>query len=469
MSFGANWLGIGCFGVVMLSCSGTLSALETAPSEGEIPQNDGGSSPQLDAGVLDAGVTEEKDAGAACVGCGLCAGATGVPTAFEQTLLDLPPQSWFEAPNSKMRPVCVPDSLGVRLIVGCTAVIGAWSSGAFDSIRRRMMVWGGGHADYGGNELYGFDLRTGTWSRVTEPSLVPAGTMPANFFNRDPLPDGQPVSRHTYGGIQFLEHLGLLWAHGGSQATNGNGTNRTWMFDADGGWSQRAPGVGGYCLATSYDAPSGQMMVYSSEYLHIYNVNTDTWKTVPGFGYASTGLWPRYGFSGDKTGVVDPRRRLFWVMGGTGRRSPNEPPLGGHGNVMVWDVVAQRAVTNEWITTGGGDFSNASFISSTYAGQRFESGGGDVYNVMAPGVDYDPTTDSFVAWPNWGPPYILDLATKVWTKGSAVGAPPITRASNSGGTYGRWRYLAMYNVFVLVNSVDQNVFFYKHSAGCGPQ
>ncbi|MDI1450127.1 hypothetical protein [Polyangium sp. 6x1] len=32
----------------------------------------------------------------------------------------------------------------------------------------------------------------------------------------------------------------------------------------------------------------------------------------------------------------------------------------------------------------------------------------------------------------------------------------------------RFRYIAQYNVFVLVNRADENVFFYKHTAGCGP-
>ena len=41
-------------------------------------------------------------------------------------------------------------------------------------------------------------------------------------------------------------------------------------------------------------------------------------------------------------------------------------------------------------------------------------------------------------------------------------------SETSGGTYGRWRYVDAYNVFILVNSVDENVYFYKHTPGCGP-
>jgi hypothetical protein len=64
-----------------------------------------------------------------------------------------------------------------------------------------------------------------------------------------------------------------------------------------------------------------------------------------------------------------------------------------------------------------------------------------------------------------GAPYALDLDTREWTLGGEVGAPV---SAASGGTFGRWRYVAAYNVFILVNSVDENVHFYKHTFGCGP-
>lgn len=59
------------------------------------------------------------------------------------------------------------------------------------------------------------------------------------------------------------------------------------------------------------------------------------------------------------------------------------------------------------------------------------------------------TTGAFVAWPDQGSPYALDLATKTWTRLSA-----------------RWRYLPKYNVFILVSSVDEDVYFYKDTR-CG--
>jgi hypothetical protein len=401
--------------------------------------------PRPDAPTTDA-LPPPPDAGGPCVGCPPCVEG-GSLTAFERTLIELPPQTWYQAPASHLVDVCVPD--GVAGVIGCRGITAAWSGGAYDSTRRRMIVWGGGHDDYWGNELYGFDMRTGSWSRLTEPSQIPEGETSESFFNRDPLSDGQPASRHTYDGVEFLPDVDLLWAHGGSRARDGNGTTVTWVYDDATGWSQRAVGVGGYDLATAYDPSSQKVMVLASESLHVYDVAADTWTALPGWGYPP--LWPRYAYGGDRTGVVDPTRGLFWAV--------------GNGTVLVWDIAAATAVTDSWPTTGGGDHSNRARLGETYPDQVFESGGGAVYDVSAPGIDYDSASDALVAWPNDGAPYALDLETREWTIGGASGAPT---SANSGGTFGRWRYVDAYNVFVLVNAVDENVHFYKHTSGCGP-
>ncbi len=435
--------------VTSLGCGDETGSDDGGATTDAAGMDAGGDSGPSDAGALDAArrdsSTPRADGGPACIGCGPCIDGD-TPSAFEQTLIELTPQTWFEAPSSHMRDVCVPDSLGVRGVGGCGQIIDAWNGGAYDSARRRMIIWGGGHDDYWGNELYGFDLRTGTWSRITEPSLIPDGVDRDDFLSRDPLPDGQPVSRHTYDDMEFLDDLDLLWAQGGARARDGNATNVTWVFDAS-AWSQRSAGPGGLALASAYDPSSRQVFVMGSESLSIYDVDGDRWSEAPGFGFPP--LWPRYAVGGDRTGEVDSNRRLFWAV--------------GNGLVFVWDIDAEAVVTDDWVTTGGGDYTNAEQVGAR-ADQLFESGGGAVYNTPAPGFAYDTATDDFVAWPNAGAPYALDLETRTWTVGGAAGAPT---SETSGGTYGRWRYIAAYNVFILVNSVDENVYFYKHSSGCG--
>ena len=70
-----------------------------------------------------------------------------------------------------------------------------------------------------GYVLYAFDLREGRWSRLTDPTSVPD----ASVLNQDPMPDGSPISRHTYDGVEYLTHLDALFGHGGSRARDGSG------------------------------------------------------------------------------------------------------------------------------------------------------------------------------------------------------------------------------------------------------
>jgi hypothetical protein len=320
-----------------------------------------------------------------------------------------------------------------------------------------MIVWGGGHADYAGNELYAFDLRTGTWSQITPQSQVPEGTMPGDFFSRDPLPDGQPVSRHSYDGVEFLPDLDLLWAHGGSRALDGLSTRITWFYDANSGWSARSPmGPGGVELATAYDPGTRRVLIHGAG-MCIYEVNADTWSCDNAWGFPP--LWPRHTAGFEKTAVVDTRRGLFWSVGG---RCPSPDGM-CYGTILVWNVAEGRDVTDDWVTTGAGEYDNGNIVDRFYPEQHFRSGGGIIYYANAPGIDYDSAADDLVAWPNQGPPYALDLETKEWTVGETVGAP----VGEQHGTYGRWRYVDAYNVFILVNRADDNVYFYKITSGCG--
>ncbi len=411
---------------------------------------DGGADGRVD-GAADTSIDTTMpvvDGGEACIGCGPCLDGTTETTAFEQTLIELPGDTWFEAPDTQMQAVCVDDSVGVGGVIGCRGVVDAWSSGAFDSGRGRMLVWGGGHDDYWGNELYAFNLADGAWERITEPSTIPEGMTDTDFFNRDPLPDGRPNSRHTYDGIEYLADLDLLWGHGGSRARDGNSTPINWFFDpTTSTWSTRAEGPGGFSNASAYDEARRRIFVKRSESLHVYDVDADVWTDVPGFGFEP--LWPRYAVGGDKTGAFDPTRGLFWSV--------------GSGEIMVWDSASNTDATDDWVTTGGGDYSNADGAGSR-PDQLFESGGGDIYDASAPGFAYSTADDAFVAWPNGGPPYILDLESRAWTIGNPDGAPT---SDTSGGTYGRWAYVAAFNVFVLVNAIEENVYFYKHTPGCG--
>ncbi|MEM9070147.1 MAG: hypothetical protein AAGE52_16690 [Myxococcota bacterium] len=441
--------------VFLLACGdddgATDAAADTAVAE-DAGGDTGGEDSGRDAARADAafdagpdpecgnGMCERGESAASCADdCAPCRPLPDGATDLEQQLAGLEADTWLEVPNTAMSEVCDDDS-PVRGVVGCEAIVSAWSGGTFDTSRNRMLIWGGGHNDYHGNEVYAFDVPSGTWMQLTEPTAT-------DHLDRDPLGDGNPVSRHTYEGVEYIAHADVMWGHGGSRAADGNGTDVTWTLDLSSlTWTNQAPaepGPGGFTLASAYDPASEAVFVRGTQDFYRYDLDDNTWTNLMNFGFPPE--WPRYERSGDKTGVIDPTRDLFWSM--------------GSGDIFVWDIAASTIVTGDWVTTGGGDYTNADVVGDREE-QLFESGGATIYDAQAPGVDYDAAADALVAWANRGGPWTLDLDARVWTQGSGEGAPI---SENSGGTFGRWRYISAYNVFILVNSAEENVRFYKHT------
>src|SRR5213593_285726 len=107
------------------------------------------------------------------IGAGLAASFLAMASAAlaQSTPATMPADSWLVAPNTNMSAVTPVNGqfAGTWGTDGPWAVIAAWGGGALDTQRSRLVLWGGGHADYYGNELYAFDIPTLTWSRVTDP------------------------------------------------------------------------------------------------------------------------------------------------------------------------------------------------------------------------------------------------------------------------------------------------------------
>ena len=55
---------------------------------------------------------------------------------------------------------------------GCSGVINDWSGGIADEKRNRLLIWGGGHRGYFGNEVYALDLNAHVMRRLNDPSDI---------------------------------------------------------------------------------------------------------------------------------------------------------------------------------------------------------------------------------------------------------------------------------------------------------
>jgi len=81
------------------------------------------------------------------------------------------------------------------------------------------MLWGGGHANYFGNEIYVWDGATGNWGRGSLPSRVDA---------RGFIVDGAaPQSSHTYDNNIYLPVNGMFLTFGGAAAPSGGNFQKT--------------------------------------------------------------------------------------------------------------------------------------------------------------------------------------------------------------------------------------------------
>lgn len=323
------------------------------------------------------------------------------------------PDTWMTVPDSKMRSVAPTNGqfAGTWGVGGPGMVIAAWGGGALDTQRSRLILWGGGHADYYGNELYAFDIPTLKWSRLTDPTVSPVMDQEVNA-------DGTPNSRHTYGGLAYIAHADKFFGQAGSLAGIGFAKcDLTWTFDfVAKTWTNRAPATtpgGGFGVCCAYD-PASKKLWWGGAGLWSYDYDTNTWtkRNDDGFYY--------------NTMALDSKRGQLLVI--------------GNNSFFSYDIKNANYTKQNWTTTGA--------TSIIAAGN--------------PGFDYDPTVDRFVGWAG-GAPLLLDPAAKTWVQGSSTGAA----GPGSNGIYGRWRYVPTVNAFVVVTSSDDNVYFYKASPSAG--
>ena len=116
----------------------------------------------------------------------------------------LQPGQWYDAPNTHMSAVFPANPPPGAW--GPGAVIGAWGGGVYDTKRDRLTLWGGGHTDYSGNEVYVFDVNSMQWSRITDPSSNVSGTDSSGVY-----PDGLPRSAHTYNTVTYADNVDRMF------------------------------------------------------------------------------------------------------------------------------------------------------------------------------------------------------------------------------------------------------------------
>ena len=350
---------------------------------------------------------------------------------FGNIIDNLQAHQWCEIPNTNLSAV-YPSPMPAGN-TGPTSIMLAWSGGGFDTKRDRLIIWGGGHGDYSGNEIYTFDLNTLQWRRETDPSPDVSGPEGGAVY---PPWNGkiQPRSRHTYDYVTYLASMDRFCSFGASAQYPSGGIVSPVMhcFNFDTKlWENRSatPGYGIDALS-AYDPVTGHGWVQGTD-SHSYIAEFFPESTIAGKWKTRGGSGSDFSYDYSLTMACDPVNRKLVSVGG--------------GHVYYYDIS----------NPAGG----VTRVAATTSGATGLTGASD------PGLDYDPVTQKIVGWSSDQTVYSLDVPTKVWTSTNGTGANPGSPAQ--WGTYGRFRYSPGHNVFVIVNTTTSNVFAYRHTPGLG--
>jgi hypothetical protein len=174
-----------------------------------------------------------------------------------------------------------------------------------------MVIWGGGHADYFGNEVYAFDLNSLQMLRLNDPS-------PINNSGKcvETLSDGGPNSRHTYDSLAYLGSADRMFAFGGSLNSCGFFSNATWTLDLQtlqwknmappGDTPSALPGV-----VAEYDPNSRLVFLHDTVGFWQYDYDSNRYRK----------LAANEAIDYHMSATIDPKRKTFLIFGAGGNGS----------------------------------------------------------------------------------------------------------------------------------------------------
>lgn len=300
-------------------------------------------------------------------------------------------------------------------VVGPSGVFRAWGGAGFDDTNYDWYFTGGGHKDYGGNEVYRFNFDTLSWKRLTDPS-------PYNPETKQPYKG--PVSRHTYDAVVWWPATQSLWVGGASGYLPGG--------------DQQSPPQGIW----EFD-PKMRKWVFHEH------------KGLP----SPTSL------------IVHPKRNVLWGFFGLGQQgfqreyqtdgSAKVVDYGYFGDHMTSTTLFTAKHDEIYVIDRGGGMNRA--ITATAGNGRIvlvDRWPQDVQHLYNKGIAYDSVYDRFVFWDGSKTIWTWDIGDKKFRSFQTKVSPPFDE-SISNGSFGKFIYLHKVDVFAAYGHSKGNVWLYK--------
>ncbi len=428
-------------------------------------------------------------------------GSSPMAKTVQPTALDLIAASadgaWIKVNENLFSDVWVPAEL--RPLRGVSnpnpfKIIAAWSSFAWDSRRGDLILYGGGHANYAGNEVYRFRSSTRRWERASLPSEVVQDE--SEVFNAIDGADAAPSSAHTYDNSVYLEVADRFLTFGGAATDHGGPYQRIiqsaenelvgpYAFDPSKADGQKVGGTTGSHVQRISEFPDvlgGEMWqnrdiyrnVLSESGLPLQFVNCNTaYQNEAGVDVVylaarRKGTTQRL-YKYTVSNVDDPKQDTLELVG-----TVVDGLIGGE-SVAAFSPHLKAYVRSNYKKFSYWDLNSAGtknrdkvFVPNDPTGELAE--------LTGYGMDYDPIRRTFLVWPTGGdvwevtPPEVL--SPEGWEARKLVPAANTQRPYFGVGTgvLGKWKYAKDLGVFVALQDKNEgNVWFYKPHGWVDPR
>lgn len=319
----------------------------------------------------------------------------------------------------------IPDNTWILINQGGVTAPGnimSYSGGWYDPQNHQFCIFGGGHWDYSGNEVWCFDIATLTWREMYTPDVVTTQSGDQGAYNNydnvrypgalfsvagESISDANPMSKHTYDQMEFVEGLGpVVWGgySWGDGSTTGWCANcqDTWAFNfTSANWQylyngtnpspNTTPGVG----STAFSIEENLLYVLAQGVTWTFNPADNSWTQLTTNGSAP--------YSIEMTMEYDSNRNVLYTFGGTWPDNPN---------LYRFDIA-----------------------SSTWTQLTPDGSGPDTSTVRGPGMAYDMANDVLLIYKS-GNIWAYDPNNNSWSQYTPAQRPP----ADGWDVYGRFRY-----------------------------
>lgn len=413
-----------------------------------------------------------------------------------QSLLDsIPAGGWVQV-NTTAWSTAWPT--GSQAITGAgdniSGVVNAWSSFVWDSTSEQLLLWGGGHGNYKGNEMYVWDAQSGAWTRGSLPSRLDA----SDFV----VDNAAPQSSHTYDNSVYLRANNMYMTYGGA-AYNSGGTFATnidgevsragpWLWDP----TKANPNLVGGTSGSGYDAstPGGDMWINrwgsfsgtpqpnfleDTTAYRMENGKDVVYSTSDSQGSGWAVLY-RYEFGDVRQGGTDSLTAI-----GVSTTTPSglgAASIDSQNNLYVRTAASSSAAGNDLVVWDLSKSNAANPNLNRETGIRLIASDGSDFAINGKyGLDYDSANNRLLLWAGGD---VFSTQALFDTNGALqttwiVSQLSSTNGTQPGGEYsacvcGKWQYIEELDAMMALDQYnpatgDAGVWLYKAQVGAVPE